>query len=89
MVRLHHKGISARNILTEEAFYNAIVVHAAISGSTNAMLHLPAIAQAAGIQLDGSLFDTIGSNVPYLANIRPAGKYAAEYISGMQEASST
>lgn len=80
VVRLHHKGISARNILTEEAFYNAIVVHAAISGSTNAMLHLPAIAQAAGIQLDGSLFDTIGSNVPYLANIRPAGKYAAEYF---------
>lgn len=61
VVFLQRKGISVRDILTDKAFYNAIVVHAAISGSTNAMLHLPAIAQAAGIQLDGSLFDTIGS----------------------------
>ena len=65
-------------ILTKESFENAILVHAAISGSTNAMLHIPAIAHELGIRITGDDFDRINRYSRYILNIRPAGKYPAE-----------
>lgn len=72
--------IRARNILTYDAFYNAAVVFTAISGSTNGLLHLPAIAKEAGVDFTVEQFDAIGVNIPTLVNVRPSGKYAAEYF---------
>ncbi|MFZ5595851.1 MAG: dihydroxy-acid dehydratase [Bacillota bacterium] len=80
VMQLVSRGIKARDILTYDAFYNAIVVHAAISGSTNALLHLTAIAREAGVQLSADLFDDINKKVPFLVNVRPAGKYSAEHF---------
>lgn len=80
IVSLAKQKIKARDILTYEAFYNAIAVHAAIGGSTNALLHLPAIAHEAGIEIKPSLFDEINRKIPYLANVRPSGKYSTEYL---------
>ena len=56
------------------------MVHAAISGSSNALLHLPAIAHEFGLQLDGDLFDRLHRGAHYLADIRPAGRWPAEYL---------
>ena len=78
-VKLAKDGtLKPSTILTAKSFENAILVHAAISGSTNAMLHLPAIAHEVGIEISGETFDRIHSNARYLLNIRPAGKYPAE-----------
>lgn len=78
VMHLLDRGITAADILTKEAFYNAIMVHAAIGGSTNALLHLPAIAREAGIELDPQLFNEANARVPYLANIQPSGQYVTE-----------
>lgn len=80
IMELAQKGITASKILTQAAFENAIKVHAAISGSTNALIHFPAIAHEAGIQLDPRLFDTIGGTVKYLTNIQPSGRYITEML---------
>ncbi len=69
-------GIRPSDILTKEAFENAITVLIALGGSTNACLHLPAMAHAAGIDLSIDDFARIGKNVPVLADLRPSGKYA-------------
>ncbi|MFV0414364.1 MAG: dihydroxy-acid dehydratase [Oscillospiraceae bacterium] len=79
-VTLATKGIKASDIVTRESFENAIMLHAAISGSTNALLHLPAIAHEFGFEMDARLFDKIHQNAHYLADIRPAGKWPAEYF---------
>ncbi len=67
-------------LLNRESFENAILVHAAVSGSTNCLLHLPAIAHELGIEIDGDTFDRLHRNVPYLVNLRPAGKWPAEFF---------
>ena len=72
------RGVHARDILTRAAFENAIKVHAAMAGSTNALLHLPAIAHECGIELDAELFDTASRTVPYLTNVQPSGQYLTE-----------
>lgn len=72
------RGIHARDILTQAAFENAIKVHAAMAGSTNALLHLPAIAYECGIELDAELFDAASRTVPYLTNVQPSGQYLTE-----------
>ncbi|MDW8122504.1 MAG: dihydroxy-acid dehydratase, partial [Armatimonadota bacterium] len=69
------KGIRPRDILTREAFENAIAVVAAMGGSTNALLHLPAIAFEAGLELSLDLFDAISQRTPHLADLKPAGRY--------------
>lgn len=74
------RGVRPRDIVTRESFYNAVVIHAAISGSTNAMLHLPVIAREAQIELEAGLFDEINRKVPFLVNTRPAGKFATQYF---------
>ncbi|KAJ5764543.1 Dihydroxy-acid/6-phosphogluconate dehydratase [Penicillium manginii] len=66
------------DILTREAFENAIVANAAIGGSTNAPIHLSAIAQHAGIELSMDDWDTIGSKIPLLLNMQPSGEYLGE-----------
>ncbi|MDI6600834.1 MAG: dihydroxy-acid dehydratase [Thermoanaerobacteraceae bacterium] len=77
---LIENNITAHTILTKEAFVNAIMVHAAIGGSTNALLHLPAVAHEVGIELEPELFDEINRKIPYLADIKPGGKYPTEYF---------
>lgn len=66
------------DIVTKESFENAILVHAAISGSTNCLLHIPAIAHEFGIEITGDTFDQLHRGAHYLLNIRPAGKWPAE-----------
>ena len=65
-------------IVTLESFENAILVHAAISGSTNCLLHLPAIAHELGIEITGDTFDRLHRGARYLLDVRPAGRWPAE-----------
>ena len=80
VVTLAKKGIKVSDIVTKKSFENAIMVHAAISGSTNSLLHLPSIAHELGIELDANLFDQLHRNAHYLLDIRPTGKWPAEYF---------
>ena len=72
---LLERGIKPSDILSREAFENAIAVTIALEGSTNAVLHLLAIASAAGVPLELDDFTRIGKRVPVLADIRPAGRF--------------
>ena len=65
-------------IVTMESFENAILVHAAISGSSNCLLHLPAIAHEMGIEITGDTFDRLHRGALYLLDVRPAGRWPAE-----------
>jgi dihydroxy-acid dehydratase len=80
IMQLSQKGIRPSDILTKEAFENAIKVHAALSGSTNALLHLPAIAHELGIEIDAELFDRINRQTPYLVDVQPSGKHVSEMV---------
>lgn len=77
---LAEQGITTTKILTPAAFENAIKVHAAIGGSTNALIHLPAIANALGWELTADVFDRINNETPYLTNVQPSGKYVTELL---------
>jgi dihydroxy-acid dehydratase len=79
-VGLISKDIRPRDILTREAFENAIVIHAATGGSTNALIHLPAIAYEAGVDITIDDFDRIHRVVPVLANVKTTGRYPVEYF---------
>ncbi len=79
-VALAKSGLLPRDIVTKESFENAILVHAAISGSTNALLHIPAIAHEFGIMLDADVFDRLHRNAHYLLDVRPAGRWPAQYF---------
>lgn len=78
VVRLAKAGITPSMIMTKEAFRNAIVVHSAIGGSTNALIHLPAIAKELGIELDPKLFNEINRKIPHIGNVNPSGKHLTE-----------
>ncbi len=65
-------------IVTMDSFENAILVHAAISGSTNCLLHIPAIAHEFGLEVTGDTFDKLHRNARYLLDVRPAGRWPAE-----------
>jgi len=78
IMNLIRTGITPADILGPAAFENAIRVHAAISGSTNALLHLPAIAHELDITISEALFDRINQETPYLGNIQPSGRYLSE-----------
>jgi dihydroxy-acid dehydratase len=80
VVNLIDRGITARQILTREAFENAIAVVMAVGGSTNAVLHLLAIAQEAGVELSLDDFNRIGDRVPHLADVKPFGRYVMSDI---------
>jgi dihydroxy-acid dehydratase len=75
VIGLLRHGITARDILTKEAFENAIAVVMAFGGSTNAVLHLLAIAHEAEVELSLADFSRIGAKVPHLADVKPFGKH--------------
>ncbi|AYY12467.1 dihydroxy-acid dehydratase [Actinobacteria bacterium YIM 96077] len=75
VVELLRRGITTRDILTKEAFENAIAVVMALGGSTNAVLHLMAIAHEADVKLELDDFNRIGAKVPHLADVKPFGRY--------------
>ncbi|MBD8608056.1 dihydroxy-acid dehydratase [Aeromicrobium sp. CFBP 8757] len=75
VVELLRRGITARQILTKEAFENAITVVMALGGSTNAVLHLLAIAREAEVDLTLEDFSRIGDKVPHLGDLKPFGRY--------------
>lgn len=79
-VKLAKIGLKASDIVTEKSFENAIMIHAAISGSSNSLLHLPAIAHEFGIEINAQTFDRIHKNAHYLLNIRPSGQWPAQYF---------
>ena len=79
-VELAKKGLKASDIVTMKSFENAIMVHAAISGSSNSLLHIPAIAHEFGFELDADAFDRMHRGAHYLLDIRPAGKWPAQYF---------
>jgi len=66
------------DIVTMDSFENAILVHAAISGSTNCLLHIPAVAHEFGIEITGDTFDRLHRGARYLLDVRPAGRWPAE-----------
>ena len=80
LMELIAKGIKASDIVTKESFENAIMVHAAISGSTNATMHIPAIAHEFGFEIDADTFDRLHRGAHYLLNIRPSGDWPAQYF---------
>lgn len=80
IINLVRQRIKVNEILTPAAFHNAIKVHAAIGGSTNALIHIPAIAHEAGIELDLDLFDKANREIPYLTNLQPSGQYPAQFF---------
>ncbi len=71
-------GMRPSEIITMESFENAILVHAAISGSTNCLLHIPALAHEFGLEITGDTFDRLHRNARYLLDVRPAGRWPAE-----------
>lgn len=79
-MNLIEKDIRSREILTRKAFENAIIIHAATGGSTNALIHLPAIAYEAGVDITLDDFDRIHRIVPVLANVKTTGRYPVEYF---------
>jgi dihydroxy-acid dehydratase len=83
VVELVDSGITSRNILTKQAFENAITVVMALAGSTNAVLHLMALAHEAGVDLDLDDFNRIGDRVPHLADVKPFGRYVMSDINAI------
>ncbi|WP_339948009.1 IlvD/Edd family dehydratase [uncultured Albimonas sp.] len=78
IVDMVREDLKPSDILTREAFENAIAVSSAIGGSTNAPIHIAAIARHAGVELDLQEWERIGRNIPLLVNLQPAGEYLAE-----------
>jgi dihydroxy-acid dehydratase len=80
VVDLVRRGIRPRQIMTREAFENAVTVSIALGGSTNAVLHLLAIASSANVKLRLDDFTRIGKRVPVLADLRPSGRYSVSEL---------
>lgn len=78
IVDMVHEDLKPSDIMTREAFENAIVVNSAIGGSTNAPIHLNAIARHLGVRLDNDDWQAIGHKIPLLVNLQPAGEYLGE-----------
>ena len=78
IVEMVHEDLKPSDIMTRKAFENAIVVNSAIGGSTNAPIHLNAIARHLGVPLDNDDWQKIGLNIPLLVNLQPTGEYLGE-----------
>jgi dihydroxy-acid dehydratase len=78
IVEMVHEDLKPSDIMTREAFENAVVVNSAIGGSTNAPIHLNAVARHLGVKLDNDDWQTIGHRIPLLVNLQPAGDYLGE-----------
>ncbi|WP_099203654.1 dihydroxy-acid dehydratase [Miniphocaeibacter massiliensis] len=79
-IKLVEMGLKPSDIVTMKSFENAIMVHAAISGSTNSLLHIPAMAHELGFEIDADTFDKMHRGAHYLLDIRPAGKWPAQFF---------
>ncbi|MEA3493882.1 MAG: dihydroxy-acid dehydratase [Candidatus Margulisiibacteriota bacterium] len=89
IVELVKKNITARTILNSNAIYNAVVMDNVLGGSTNSVLHIPAIAHDAGADISLDLFDEVSKKVPHITNLRPGGDYFMEdfhFAGGVQAA---
>jgi dihydroxy-acid dehydratase len=87
IVEMVWENLTPREILTTEAFENAVTAAMALGGSTNAIIHLIAMAGRAGAQLDLDRFDALSRRTPFLANIRPSGQFLMEdfyYAGGLR-----
>ncbi|MFI3325479.1 MAG: dihydroxy-acid dehydratase [Clostridia bacterium] len=80
LMKLIKNGIASQDIVTIKSIENAIMVHAAISGSTNALMHISAIAHEFGFEVDSDTFDKMHRGAHYLLNVRPAGDFPAQYF---------
>ncbi|MCT7374389.1 IlvD/Edd family dehydratase [Chelativorans salis] len=78
IVEMVHEDLKPSDIMTREAFENAIVVNSALGGSTNAPIHLNAVARHLGVPLDNDAWQRIGHHIPLLVNMQPAGEYLGE-----------
>ena len=78
IVGMVEEDLTPSKIMTREAFENTIIVNSAIGGSTNAQMHLTAIARHIGIELETEAWQNVGYDIPLMANIQPAGKYLCE-----------
>ena len=78
IVELVRKGVTARKIMTQKSFENAIMIDMALGGSTNSCLHIPAIAKEAGVEVDLKLCDTISAKTPHITSLQPGGEYLLE-----------
>jgi dihydroxy-acid dehydratase len=78
IVEMVHEDLKPSDILTRDNFHNAIVVNSAIGGSTNAPIHINAIARHIGVDLELKEWETVGHKVPLLVNLQPAGEYLGE-----------
>ena len=78
IVDLAWDRVNIRDLVTEDSFHNAVVTHMALGGSTNAIVHLIAMAGRAGVKLTLDRFDEISQQVPVIANLRPCGDYLME-----------
>jgi dihydroxy-acid dehydratase len=78
IVEMVHEDLKPSDILTPDAFHNAIVVNSAIGGSTNAPIHITALARHSGVDLPIQSWETVGHAVPLLVNLQPAGTYLGE-----------
>jgi dihydroxy-acid dehydratase len=78
IVGMVHEDLKPSDIMTREAFENAVVVNSAIGGSTNAPIHLNAVARHLGVKLDNDDWQAIGHNIPLIVNLQPAGEYLGE-----------
>ncbi|MGE1064243.1 dihydroxy-acid dehydratase [Megasphaera paucivorans] len=78
--KLIEKNLTPRDIVTRESFENAIMVHGAISGSTNATIHIPAIAHEFGIEITMDLFDEIHQKIPVLTSLQTSGKWPMQML---------
>ncbi len=87
IVEMVWEDLTPKKIMTPAAFDNAIKVHMAMGGSTNAIIHVVAMARRAGVPVDMEKFDQLSRQVPVLANVRPSGKYLMEdffYAGGLR-----
>ena len=80
VMELAKQGLKVSDIVTMKSFEHAIMVHAAISGSTHSLLHSPAMAHELGFEIDGDTFDRMHRGAHYLLDIRPAGKWPAQFF---------
>jgi dihydroxy-acid dehydratase len=78
IVSLVKNNATARKILNYNAIYNAVVMDNALGGSTNTVLHIPAIAHSAGVEIKLELFDEVSRKIPHITNLRPGGEFFME-----------
>ncbi|HET7627248.1 MAG TPA: dihydroxy-acid dehydratase [Bacillales bacterium] len=83
LLQLLENDLRPKDIMTKKAFENAITVVMALGGSTNAVLHLPAIAHAVGVDLDYEDFERIRQRVPHIADLRPSGRYVMQDLNNV------